>query len=76
VIGGDREVGRQVACEGKRRYENRKQARKARNGTKTQGRLNIYRCPFCDFLHLGHLPPDVRRGETDKYDWKRRRGTS
>jgi rubrerythrin len=74
-MSGNREIGRQYACVGKRRYSTRKAARKARNGTEAKGHLNIYRCSFCGFLHLGHLPPDVRRGETDKDAWKRRRGT-
>ncbi len=30
------------------------------------GPLSIYRCPTCDFYHLGHLPARVRNGALDK----------
>lgn len=61
-------------CEGKRRYTTRKYARRARNATPSVGHLSIYRCEFCDFYHLGHMPDDVRRGDTDKDLWLRRTG--
>lgn len=37
-----------------------------------RGQLNVYRCPHCGFLHLGHMPRDVRNGTWDKATWKGR----
>jgi len=71
---GDPEIGREVACVGKRRYNSRREARAHRNRLKGGGPLNIYLCPFCGCYHLGHMPRDIRRGKTGKDNWRRRRG--
>jgi len=47
---------------GKRGYESRKDARRARGQhVKAEG-LSAYRCRYCYSWHLGHLPPEVKRG--------------
>lgn len=56
----------ETTCGQKRRHGSRKAARRARNATETDRRLHIYRCPFCGWLHLGHLPQGVRNGDGDK----------
>lgn len=68
-------AGRQASCVGKQRYITKSDARGARRRTPGNGgSLHIYRCTFCGFYHLGHLPVDVLRGRTEKPEWKRRRG--
>lgn len=49
-------------------YATRAQAKKSarRHQDKT---LGVYRCPDCDWFHLGHKPQCVRNGELDKADW-------
>ena len=59
-------------------YDTRAQAKAARRktyATRTErdGPLNIYRCTYCGFYHLGHMPPEVRNGTTDKDEWLERR---
>lgn len=47
-------------CWGKRTYQTRAQARKARSGLprRTNGRtLCVYLCPHCDRYHIGHAVP-------------------
>ena len=67
-------VDEERSCTGKRRYSDRKRAKSARGRTRqhdsSKGRLNVYRCDFCGFFHLGHLPPEVRNGEVDKREWR------
>ena len=52
---------RRKACEGKIRYENQKDAELARNHVFYKNPkihhsfLNVYRCKFCGFYHIGHL---------------------
>ncbi len=55
------------ATTGKRGYTSRRDARKARGGTPSEGSpLTIYRCESCARYHLGHMPRAVRRGEIEK----------
>lgn len=46
-------------CIGKRRYE-KADAKKVARHTETTyggGKLDAYRCPHCDWWHVGHPPP-------------------
>lgn len=58
------------------KFETRADARRARKtiygrrDTSRDGPLSIYRCPHCDFLHLGHLPARVRAGEVDRATYR------
>ncbi len=61
-------AGRGECPTGKVQFSTRKQARVARSKT-ARGELNIYRCPSCGWLHLGHLPQYVRDGTVGKDDW-------
>lgn len=65
------------SCKGKRRYDSRRDAKRARarikaSGADTKvGHLQPYGpCDFCGYWHLGHLPPLIARGEVDKDEWK------
>lgn len=60
--------GRGECKSGKVQYANRKQARAAAKHLPSQ-RLGVYRCPACDWFHLGHLPQRVRAGDVDKEAW-------
>lgn len=61
-------AGRGECPSGKVQFATRKQARVARSKT-ARGELNIYRCPACGWLHLGHMPKRVRNGSIDKDAW-------
>lgn len=60
------------ACStGKLQYANRKQAKIGRRRTGDSS-LSLYRCPECDWIHLGHMLRNVRNGTYDKADWLER----
>jgi hypothetical protein len=40
-------------CKGKRTYPFKRDAKKAMMRHGMQGRWNVYRCPHCDWWHLG-----------------------
>lgn len=61
---------------GKVRFPTRRQARVARRKIPTGDPLSVYRCPECDWFHLGHRPPRVRNGEVDKGAWLRAKGNA
>lgn len=46
---------------GKRSYESRKDANRARRELGERA-LRAYKCGDCPWWHVGHLPYDVRRG--------------
>lgn len=51
----------ELQCHGKRRYRHRGDARKAMRRQQTAGngrggRLTVYRCPWCDWYHIGNKP--------------------
>lgn len=54
---------------GKLIYASRKLARRARSQLVRAHELNVYRCEGCGGYHIGHMPPEVRRGELDKDEW-------
>jgi len=59
---------RRRACEGKRRYASRPEAKRAifnawRHGTVG---LNYYHCEFCGGIHIGHLPGWVKKIREEK----------
>ena len=46
------DVAKAVACDGKFKHEKRVDAiKQAKNG---KIKLNVYRCSFCGFFHVGH----------------------
>lgn len=65
-------ISRESACLGKRCYDTKRRARQGRRRTNADDRqhLSIYRCPFCGFYHLGHLPARVREGRYDRQDYR------
>lgn len=54
-------------------FANRKQA-KAGARNLNDSALGVYRCPSCDWFHVGHKPQRVRNGEIDKGDWLATKG--
>lgn len=66
--------GRASSCTGKVRFASRKAARKARAAMQGrgmgQGHLQAYKCEWCSWFHLGHMPAAVAAGEVDKSDWR------
>lgn len=59
---------------GKIQYANRKQARAYVRSTH-DGALRAYRCPDCEWIHVGHKPQRVLNGEIDKQAWLDAKGT-
>lgn len=57
---------------GKIAFTSRREAKARRRKIPGGTKLNIYRCPACDYLHLGHMPQAVRNGQLTKPDWKAR----
>jgi len=59
-------------CATKTRYPSRRFARKGRRFASGMGQihLHIYRCPYCDWFHLGHLPKAITSGLLDKTLWE------
>lgn len=53
-----RRYSRASQCTGKLRWYTRKEARAARQRTGRKG-LHIYRCPWCNALHIGGRPDQV-----------------
>lgn len=57
-------VSRERQCHGKRQYRRKRVAKHAARHVETAqrgGRLEVYRCPWCRFWHLGHrVPSSVR----------------
>jgi len=49
-------------------YPTRKEARHAARHLPGE-KLGTYRCPFCGWFHVGHIPQRVRAGEVDKSAW-------
>lgn len=47
---------RQKACVGKRQYAQGRHARLAARRAQSNGggRMHAYRCPWCDWFHVGH----------------------
>ena len=60
-------------CEhtGKRRYETRKDARRAAAAADIHG-LSAYECSSCGGFHNGHLPKMVRDGDAVRWDMQPR----
>lgn len=61
-------------CTGKVRYWSRKDARAAlrrlKGAGRAEGHLQPYICDYCGHFHLGHIPPEVSRGEIEKHTWR------
>lgn len=55
---------------GKMQFAQRKQARAAARNLNASS-LGVYRCPSCDWFHVGNMPERVRNGEVDKAAWLR-----
>lgn len=54
---------REVQCDGKVPFRTKPAAKHARaDAERHAGRMDIYRCPWCNFWHLGHKPYRVTRG--------------
>lgn len=66
--------GRGRCPTGKVCFATRKQARQSRRKVSSSDPIGIYRCPACDWFHLGHKPQRVRNGEIDKSAWLRTKG--
>lgn len=49
-------------------FANRKQAKAAARRLPGHA-MGTYRCPECDWFHIGHRPQRVRNGEISKTDW-------
>jgi hypothetical protein len=63
------------ACQGKARYSHRRRAKKSARRLKNlgvDGHLSVYRCPFCEQWHVGHIPKVVVQGKLSRDDWARR----
>lgn len=65
-------ISREHSCANKRAYNTKRLARQARSATVTRDRkrLSIYRCVYCGFYHLGHLPASVRDGKFDRQQYR------
>lgn len=63
-------VKRRKACEGKRRYDTRTEAKAGlKNFVRMQGHghpgtLRAYRCEFCEKFHFGHAPQAMPADDT------------
>lgn len=57
---------------GKRRYESRKEARRAAAMNSSVRGLSPYECTICKGWHLGHLPRMVRDGDAVRWDMQPR----
>lgn len=60
------------SCATKTRYPSRRVARKGRRYASGLGQrhLHIYRCPYCFWFHLGHMPKAITSGLLDKTLWE------
>ena len=65
-------VTRHNACDGKKCYQTRKEAKqKARlMSRKKGGSLRDYKCPFCVYYHIGNIPNFILRGWNKNEDRK------
>lgn len=58
---------RRKACEGKIRYNSQEEGEKARNHIFHKKPeihrtfLNVYRCKFCGYFHIGHLDANQQK---------------
>ncbi len=62
---------RRRACEGKRSYETREEARRVQGRMVRQGEagpLNVYHCARCGAWHVGHQPAKVRQAIASRRD--------
>ncbi len=50
-------------------FATRKQARAAAKSMNDSA-LGVYRCPDCEWFHVGHLPQRVRNGDVDRREWE------
>jgi hypothetical protein len=50
-------------------FASRKQARAAARSMNDSA-LSVYRCPDCEWFHVGHLPQRVRNGAVDRRGWE------
>lgn len=68
-------IREESACGQKVKYDTKADARRVRKRMfgrgHVDGKLNAYRCQFCGWWHLGHMPQAVRNGQLNKASWKR-----
>lgn len=57
------------AATGKRCFDSRKHARRTLRAFAPGERQQAYRCSYCGWWHLGHIPHSVSRGTGDKAAW-------
>lgn len=59
-----------TACYGKKRHETYKDAEMERRKDRS---LNIYKCPYCQYFHVGHKPAKERARkpkQNTKWSWR------
>ncbi len=62
-MAGARRFSPESQCTGKRPYRRKQVAKRAAKQVEQfYGRMQPYRCPWCELWHIGHRPPrELRR---------------
>jgi len=63
-------ISRDSSCEGKRKHETFRAAEMERRKDKS---LTIYKCPFCQYYHVGHKMAENRTRKpkkNHKWSWR------
>lgn len=57
---------------GKRMWSSRRQVKLTARRVNPGEHMSAYRCPACDWWHIGHMPNAVRTGDLDRAEIKSR----
>ncbi len=50
------------SCIGKTKHESAAKAWQEKKRTNAGGKIDVYKCPFCSFYHIGHSNQGIKPG--------------